>query len=760
MAGDQSDDTDDTALLGRMVSHYRIIEKLGFGGMGVVYRAQDTRLDRHAALKFLPAEMARDEQALERFEREARAASALNHPHICTIYDFGEYEGGPFMVMELLAGSTLKHRISEKPLPPASVIELGAQIADGLETAHAKGILHRDIKPANIFVTDGGQAKLLDFGLAKIKTAGGSSGTSESSGSFVGAAPAPARELTATGALMGTAPYMSPEQIRGEQVDARSDVFSLGAVLYEMATSQPAFQGETNAEIADAILSREPVLPRKLNRRVPSGLERVIVKALQKKTDSRYQRAGELRDDLLRLRVQIGTRWQRLTAMAVVVLVALLAGAGWRLGWFRQAIRPGQIRSLAVLPLVNLSGDPKQDYFADGMTEQLTADLGQISALRVISRTSAMRYKRTSKSLPTVARELNVNAVVEGSVERAGRQVRITAQLIEAPTDRHLWARSYERDVQNVLNLQKDVAEAIANEIRVKLTPQEQTHFAHARAVRPEAHEAYLRGLQKLRGQTGEGVEQAIQYFQHAIALDPNEALAYAGLADAYRDQTTIFRAPLEVMPKSKKAAARAIELDDTLAAAHASLGYVKLEFDWDWPGAEREFRRALELNPNEARALSGYAQYCLTLGRIDEAIENQRRALAVDPLVSALQVDRSYMLFNGRRYERAIEAAKELGDDRIPALAYAELGRKQEAIAAADRAIKSARSPIHLAQIASVYAKAGKPGKARAMLSGLEAQVRQRYICGFNVACVYAALGDKEKAFAWLEKAYLARSD
>jgi TolB-like protein/DNA-binding winged helix-turn-helix (wHTH) protein/Flp pilus assembly protein TadD len=452
--------------------------------------------------------------------------------------------------------------------------------------------------------------------------------------------------------------------------------------------------------------------------------------------------------------------WRRVAVGAAAVFA--VAALAWEIGHHRVgAGEPhAPIRSLAVLPLTNLSNDPEQDYFADGMTEQLTTDLGQISALRVISRTSAMQYKDTKKKLPEIARELNVDAVVEGAVTRAGNQVRITAQLIEAPTDRHLWAKTYERDLRDVLSLQDEVAQAIASEIRVKLTPQERIHLASARPVNPQAHEAYLRGLRELRTQTREGVEKAIPYFQQAIALDPNDALAYSGLADAFHDQTSIFRAPLEVLPKAKAAAARAIELDETLAEAHASLGYVKLDFDWDWPGAEREFHRALELNPNHARALGGYAQYFLTLGRTDEAIESLRRAQAVDPLVSELQMGRPFLLFNGRRYEQAIEASRQVGDDRIPALCYAQLGRQQEAIAAADRALKTARLPIHLAQLASVYAKAGKPEKARAILGGLEAQARDRYICGFNLACVYSALGDKEKAFAWLEKAYLARSD
>lgn len=371
-----------------------------------------------------------------------------------------------------------------------------------------------------------------------------------------------------------------------------------------------------------------------------------------------------------------------------------------------------------------------------------------------------MHYKNTNKTLPEIARELHVDAVVEGSVERAGDQVRITAQLIEASTDRHLWARGYDRDLRSVLTLQDEVAQAIAREVRIKLTPQEEKQLTTTRQVNPQAHEIYLRGLYELRRGSGEAIEEAIKNFQQALAIDPNEAQAYAGLADAYYDQSSILKAPLEVMPKAKAAAARAIELDDSLAEAHASLGYVKLNFDWDWPGAEREFRRALELNPNLPRGHIGYAHYLLTLRRTEEASEEFGRADAIDPFTGQSHINKPFLLFQARRYSESIQAAKQLEDDRVMAMSYGELGRGEEAIAAADRAVKKTQNPVFLAQIASAYALAGNKNKARAMLIGIEAQARERYICGFNVACVYATLGEGEPAFTWLEKAYRDRSD
>ncbi len=751
-------------MIGLKLSHYRIEEQIGAGGMGVVYRARDERLDRDVALKVLPAGTVGDEVARKRLRKEALTLSQLNHPNIATVHDFDTQDGIDFLVMEFVSGVSLAQKLAAGALPEKEVAALGIQIAEALEEAHAQGMIHRDLKPGNVMVTPKGRAKVLDFGLARLlhpdvaPGGGPTSATTES--------------LADTQAGAGTLPYASPEQLRREPVDARTDIYALGGVLYEMATGRRAFQEETATRLSDAILHQAPVPPRALNARVSPELERIILKCLDKEPESRFQSAKELQVDLRRLALvstassipaaaPAGFPWRSVILVSLAIMV--VAGVTWLT--VRPQHRPAEtgpprVESLAVLPLENLSHDAEQDYFADGMTEELITDLAKISALRVISRTSTMRYKGTKKPLTEIAQELNVKAVVEGTVLRSGGRVRITAQLIHAATDRHLWAESYEGDLRDVLALQSQVARAIANEIRVKVAPGEQARLSTARPVNPEAHEAYLRGLYEMRKLTTEGSEKAIEYFRQALAHDPNDALAYSGLAIAYYDQSTFHKAPLDVMPKAKAAAARALELDNTLAEAHASLGIVKLVFDWDWPGAEGEFRRALEMNPSLPLAHAGYARYLMTVRRAEESIQELQRAKALDPLFELSHGSLPLYLFFARRYEEAIEAARKVADNVTLALSYGEMGRRDEAVAAADRAFESTRHPLTLAFVAAAYGLAGKKNKARAVLVGVERQARLRYVCGVNVACVYAVLGDKEQAFAWLEKAYRDRSD
>jgi serine/threonine-protein kinase len=715
-------------MIGQTISHYRILEKLGSGGMGVVYKAEDINLGRTVAIKLLGERLKGEEAARAQLLREARTASRLNHAHICTIHEVGETTDQTYIVMECLEGRLLSALARPGGLPAELVTRYGAQIAEALAHAHERSVIHRDLKTANIIITTDHRAKILDFGLA-IRIARTVPGDATYT-----------LEPVELGAVAGTPHYLAPEILRGLPCDQRSDIWALGVVVYEMASGQMPFRGATQTELLAAILTKPPV---PLPSLVPARLRAIIEHCLKKEPAERYQQALEVR-------------------------VALEGLASGKPRARSTSPRPLRIHSVAVLPLADLSHDDEQAYFADGMTEALITDLAKIGALKVISRTSAMRYKGSTKPLPEIAHELGVDAIVEGSVLRTGGQVRITAQLVHAASDTHIWAESYDRDLTNVLSLQSEVAQAIAHAVEVKLTPEEKKRLTGRPVINPAAHELYLKG-RYFWNQRGSGLRKALDFFQRALIEEPGYASAHAGLADAYALLGFYgYAVPTDVMPRAKEVALKALTLDPNLAEAHALLGYVHTIFDWKWQEAEKEFQIAFKLNRTYSPTCCWRAILLFTVGTWEQAVDELKRGLEYDPVSAYLEAHLGIISCFAGQWALATEhCSKALDLDAnflvarcALALAYYFQSHAERAIRELERAVEaSGRDPWPLSYLASVYAASGAHNKAQHLLIELEQRRKREYISATNLAGIYFQLRKLDQGFECLETACQERA-